>query len=250
MDRHRDRASRRNANKVRKDRKNRRKSCTIWPCVPLDLDNPARTALVYWRGKGEPLLYRLDHLDSHELKRFWKMDPIEKAEYLRTKFNRHHRRPGCQKGKTTRDNLSHVDICSHVCYNGLISVVACWSGVPIEKVFTQDTENFLRRVYPHLRNLMSRNDNQRLKGLEVVTNQKNLSDVSRTLIVNVAKWAKVKPKAVHVMDVCRFLERIYGPIKRLALDHDSRKLKTLTELFRTLNEIWLPVDEQIELGKQ
>lgn len=254
MDRHRSRRSEgSNANKGRRRKrckKNRRSSFMVCPCAKIDWNNPARTAWVYWPGRGAPLLYRLDYLDSYELRNFWQMDYKSKAEYLRINFNRHHKRPRCQDGPTTPENLSYVDIFSHnTCYNGLISVVAYWCGKPVKKVFTADIERFLRKVYPHLKNLMSRKNSRKLKGFEAVIDQKNLKSVHRVLIVNIAKWAKVDSHSVHVSDVRRFLNYIYVPIKRLALDHESRRLRTLPELFRMLNEIWLPADDQIDLSK-
>jgi hypothetical protein len=236
-------------NRISRNRKKEQKQFRIYPQAQINWNSPARTAWVYWPGKGEPLLYRLDFLDNHELRNFWHMDHDQKAEYLSSKFNRHHRRPRCQRGPTVKGNLSQVDICSHNCYNKIISAVACWKGVPNEKVFTKDISNFLRRVYPHLKKLMSRSESEKLKGMDAVIDQKNLKVLNPAFIVSVARWSKIRPQAVHVLDVSRFLEYMYAPIKRLALDHDSDKLKTLEELFKILNDIWLPTDEQIKIRR-
>lgn len=236
-------------NKKKRKEKSKQEWFRVYPVTQLDWKNPARIALVYWRGRGEPIEYRLDHLDNHEIRSFWSMDYAQKAEYLRGKFNRHHRRPRCQKGPTIRENLSQVDIHSHTCYNKLISAVACWAGITIEKVKTADISKFLRKVYPHLKRIMSHEDTEKLKGIDTVIDQRHLKDLSPVLIVAVARWSKVRSQSVHFRDVCRFLEYMYPALKRLAFDYVAGKLKTLAEFFKILNEIWLPIDEQIKIGR-
>ncbi len=236
----------RSGRKIQKKQK-KRHSFVVFPYSHVDWQRLARMAWVYWPGRGEPLLYRLDFLDNHELRTFWSMDNEQKADYLSSKFNRHHRRPRCQKGPTTQENLSQVDIYSHVCYNKLISAIACWSGISIERVVTADIAKFLRKVYPPLKKLMSRSDDEKLKGVGAVVDQKNLKELSPIFIVSVARWSRIKPQSVHVLNVSLFLEFMYAPIRRLALDHDSGRLKTQVEFFKILNDIWLPKDEQIRL---
>lgn len=222
----------------------------VYPVGLFDKNNLPNVALVYRGGGGEPRHYRLDFLSPSELKSFWHSTYVEKENFLNFECNCHHRRPRCQKGLTILSNLSYVDKYSHDCYNKLISAVARWSKTPLKRVTTKKIEEFLRKIYRQLKWLMSYSDTEKVRSLESTLNQRNIGhNLNERLISNIAKWSDVETRALHVMDVCKFFEYMYPVLIRLAIDYESGKLKTLVEFFRVLNKIWLPIDEQIKLGR-
>lgn len=226
-------------------RRQSRKAFSIYPVATLSWKNPARRAIVYW-GRGGQKEYRLDHLSNNELRIFWALNDVDKAAYLKKNFNQHHRLPRCQNGPTERWNLSQVDIVSHQSYNSLISVVARWSGVRIEMVKTKHIAAFLLRIYPTLEKLITHSDTKKLKSLEDVVSRKNLEGLSSFFISRVvARWACVELSAVQFSDIRHFLEHIYPPIKRLAFDHELDRLRTINSFVKILNEIWLPMHQQM-----
>jgi hypothetical protein len=227
-------------------RKNKNSGFSVFPLVRVNLGHPHRVAMVYW-GKGSPKEYRLDYLDPHELRSFWRMSKSEMAEYLRKFFNRHHRKPRCQKGVTEISNLSYVDIVSHVSYNSLICVVGRWTSLSVEIVKTVHIESFLRQFYLQLEKVFT--ESGKVKTLEAVINPKNINNLGPHLLSNIAKWAGVDSTELHVSHVIRFFEKIYPPLRRLAYEHDHRRFKTMYHFMKSLNEVWLPKDEQINLRR-
>jgi hypothetical protein len=222
----------------------KKRAFRVFPSDTLNWNKPSRSAIVDW-GKGEIKEYKLDYLSNYELRHFWRMENSDKADYLCKYFNRHHRKPRCQKGLTENSNLSYVDIESHIGYNRLISVVARWSNLSIEMVQTEHLAKFLRKVYPSLERRMTNPVTFKLRSLENLLERKNLDDISPFFIANVAKWTGLEFESVLLSDVRHFLEYIYHPIKRLAYDHDLGRLKSLVGFIKTLNKIWLPIDDQI-----
>jgi hypothetical protein len=214
----------------------------VYPVMKINFSHPPRLAMVYW-GKGRPKEYRLDYLSNLELKTFWQMSKLEKAEYLAKLFNRHHRLPRCQDGITEPSNLSYVDIVSHVSYNCLISITARWSSLPVEKVRTTHLEQFLHQFYQSFEKLFV--CDEKVKRIESVLFDVNMSDLSPHFIGNIARWAHLDYKFVHVSNVHLFIERIYPPIRRLAYDYQNDKLRSLATFIGSLNQIWLPRDEQM-----
>ena len=219
---------------------------SVIPLYPINWNNPPRRALVDW-GKGGVKLYHLEYLSNLEVKIFWQMDDSAKAEFIRKRFNRHHRRPRCQKGPTKPENLSYVDIVSHESYNRLISFISRWSGISIEEVQTEHLSRFLRKVYPSLVRLIIHKDTRKMRSLEDVLNRKNLYNLSPFFIHNVAGWSGLEFDMTQLVDVRRYISFIYPAIKRLAYDHKDGKFRSFSNFVRLLNTIWLPIDEQIVL---
>ena len=235
-----------NRRERRKKRRQPDREFQVFPSVEIEKgDKLPRIAIVDW-GRGRSRKYRLEHLTHSELHRFWRMNNAEKAVYLKEAFNRHHRKPRCQKGPTEPDNLSYVDIVSHKNYNELIFVVAKWSSLSVERVHTVNISKFLLRLYPHLEKLFTNRSNGRLRSLEDVMNGKNLVRLSPSFVANVAKWSGISFGKVRASHIRRFISHIYPPLKRLAFDHEANRLKNLTAFTRLLNKIWLPQDEQIK----
>lgn len=238
--------------KKRTGTKIRRKSqvSAVYPKVRITRNFLARVAIVHW-GRAEPKEYRLDHLSDSEVKRFWAMTKREKSEYLRKNFNRHHRRPRCQNGPTIIDNLSYVDIVSHnIYYNRLISIVARWESVSIEKVLTTHIRAFLGKVYPSFEQIVTYDGtHSKIKSLEFTLHKKTLDDFTPNFLRSVARWASIEYDRLHMSDVRRFVEQIYPVFKRLATDHNEGRLHNLHGFALVLNEIWLPIDEPIYLRK-
>ncbi len=236
--------------KLRLKKKNKQSKFAVYPKVRVSRHCLHRVALVYW-GSGPPKEYRLDHLSNFEVRRFWVMSKQEQSLYLRTSFNRHHRKPRCQKGPTTVENLSYVDMDSHISYNKFISVVAKWSLVPIEKVLTAHIRAFLGRVYPSFERIVTYNGAQsKIKSLEFLLHKKTLDDFTPYFLRNIARWAGIEQGSIHMSDVRRFIEQVYPCLKRLATDHTESKLLSLNNFAVVLNEIWLPVNEPIFLRNQ
>lgn len=235
--------------RLRLKKKNRKDNFAVYPKIKVQRHCIHRIALVYW-GSGVPKEYRLDHLSNFEVRRFWAMSKQEKSLYLRTAFNRHHRKPRCQKGPTTIENISNVDIDSHISYNKFISVVSKWSLVPIEKVLTIHIRAFLGKVYQSFERLVTYNGtNSKIKSLEFTLHKKTLNDFTPYFLRNVARWAGVEFSTLHMSDVRRFMEQVYPSLKRLATDHNESKLLSLNNFAAVLNEIWLPADEPIFLRR-
>ena len=92
----------------------------IYPGVPKRKPLP-RVAIVDRGGKNK-VRYLLEYLTISELQSFWDANNQQKLEFLKSKFNRHHRKPRCQDGKTSPGNMSFVDIESHITYNFFIKV--------------------------------------------------------------------------------------------------------------------------------
>lgn len=207
----------------------------------------ARVALVSWEN-GKQIAYRFDHLTKHELDDFWKMGDSEKRHFLKRNCNRHHRKPRCQDGETSPDNLSYVDIFSHVQYNYLVKEVACWCDCQIQDVFTRDISHFLRVFYQEMRVIMSNPDSDRIVGLpHALKKRKNIKQFRRRFLLGIARWSGVAISEVSINHVHRFIRYLYFPLKRLAFDCESGKLKTLSEFVKVLNAVWLPRDEPIRL---
>jgi len=132
----------------------------------------------------------------------------------------------------------------------LISAVARWAKIPVKKVRTKHTEEFLRKSYRHLKWLFSCGDTEKFRSIDSSLSHGNVDqNLNETLKTVIAKWSRVEVTALHVSDVHRFLEYMHPVIKRLALNHETNTLKTPLEFFRILNMIWLPVGEQIKLGR-
>ena len=235
----------RKKSKKKRTRNRRSLDFAVYPLAKVNLGHPPRIAMVYW-GKGRPKEYRLDFLDLHEVKAFWQMSRVDMAKYLKIFFNRHHRKPRCQKGPTEPLNLSYVDAFSHTNYNWLIGIVARWSNFSsVEEVRTIHNEQFLKQFYPTLERMFTHNG--KIRSLESVLEIKNMECLSQHLIGNIAKWAHVDYKHLHISNVHLFFERIYPPLRRLAYDHQHRKLKSLYSFSKILNEVWFPRDEQMNI---
>ena len=233
--------------RLRLRKKKKKNSFVVYPKARVSRHCLHRVALVFW-GSGAPREYRLDHLSNFEVRRFWAMSKQDQSLYLRTAFNRHHRKPRCQNGPTTVENLSNVDIDSHIFYNKFISVVSKWSFVPIEKVLTVHIRAFLGKVYPSFERLVTYNGtHSKIKSLEFTLHKKTLDDFAPYFLRNVSRWAGVDYNSLHMSDVRRFMEQIYPSLKRLATDHSESKLLNLNNFAVVLNEIWLPLDEPITI---
>ncbi len=232
--------------KLNKKKGKKKREIKIFPLYKITWSHLPRVAMVQW-GRGGVRQYRLDFLSNYDLRNFWHMSLSEKVEYLDKFFDRHHRKPRCQKGQTVASNLSYVDRLSHVRYNAFISVVAKWSGLgrDVERVLTEHIDHFLRKVYPSLDRLFTHQKTHKLRSLESILNKKGLGDFSSLIIGATARWANVRSDAVHMADVRRFIESVYPPLKRLALDHELNKLRSPKSFAKTLNKIWLPVNEPI-----
>jgi hypothetical protein len=215
----------------------------VFPVSEINWNKPPRKAVVDW-GHGRIQVYRFEHLTSFDVKSFWKMSDDEKAVYLYRFFDRHHRLPGCQGGKTVPENLSYVDRVSHTMYNKLIFVVARWSSLSIEKVKTRHIAKFLKEVYPALLRVYMNQTTCRMKSLESLKRKKNL-EISRRLTIQVGRFAGLRFDAVAPADIWNFLEYLHSAVKRLAVDHETGRLRHLFGLVRILNDIWLPVEEPI-----
>jgi hypothetical protein len=228
-------------------KKNKRYAFAVYPSAPIDWNRPARFAVVD-RGRGRIQKYYFDHLSNYEIRNFWKMNMLEKAEFLDNFFDRHHRIPRCQKGKTVPENLSHVEKVAHVEYNRLIFVVSRWSSLfDIESVKTEHISRFLRQLYPSLLRIYMHQSNCKMKSLEDVTRRKDYENASRFLTLHVARWSGLRYKEVKAGDICYFLEYLYPVIKKLAIDHDNGKLMHLHGFVKVLNKVWLPINEPIFL---
>lgn len=207
----------------------------------------ARVALVHWEN-GRKIAYRFDHLAKHELDDFWRMGGAEKRHFLKHNCNKHHRKPRCQGGQTFPDNISHVDIFSHVQYNHLVKEVACWRDCQIQEVFTHDILRFLRTFYHELRSVMSNPDSDRIVGLSnALKRHKNIRHFNRRFLIGVSRWSGIDVNEISISHVHRFIKYMYSPLKRLAFDCESGKMKTLSEFVKVLNAVWLPRNEPIRL---
>lgn len=97
----------------------------------------------------------------------------EERDSPSTQFNFHHRRPRCQEGKTSVENLSRVDIVSHERYNMLVGLTANVFGIPIEEVRTADLAKVFNAVYLIASRLMVDPATKKLKALPEVADQFN-----------------------------------------------------------------------------
>jgi len=230
----------------RKEEKEERETLKIFPVVQLTWSRLPRIVVIDWKNIRSRE-YRLDHLTNGELNAFWHMDANAKIDYLIRCFNRHHRRPRCQKGVTECHNLSYVDIESHTSYNKLIFVISRWFKMSEAEVKTKHIAIFLKKVYPSLERLMTNPVTRKMKSLKSLLHTGSFNKLSPAFIGNVAKWAGIKFGAVHANDIRRFITQIYLALKRIAYDHSLGRLKTLPAFIKVLNKIWIPRDCQIIL---
>jgi hypothetical protein len=236
--------------KAREEKERKKRRFQVFSVNENDKAFLSRVALVHWGESKEPLRYMFHHLTLAELKGFWWSTYAERKAFIVSECDRHHRLPGCQGGETVPENLSYVDKKSHCCYNQLISAVARWARIPVKKVRTKHTEEFLRNSYRHLKWLFSCSDTEKFRSIDSSLSHGNVDqNLNETLKTVIAKWSRAEFTALHVSDVHRFLEYMHPVIKRLALNHETNTLKTPLEFFRILNMIWLPVGEQIKLGR-
>lgn len=70
------------------------------------------------------------------------------------RFDRHHRKPRCQGGKTVGSNISLVDRRSHEKYNQLMQAVAKYFSIKVEDVKTRHIAKFVNMVLPSIQRLM------------------------------------------------------------------------------------------------
>lgn len=213
----------------------------IYPGIPKRKPLP-RVAIVD-RGDKNKTHYLLEYLTDSELQTFWDSNNQQKLEFLKSKFNRHHRKPRCQGGKTSVGNLSFVDIESHTMYNLLIGVVARYSGTSDEKVRTNQVANFLNHFYPFFCNKLFIERQGGPRKVETLV----LSECGHLLGV-VSRWAHTSVENVTCVHLEGFLKRMYLILGRLAVDHDTRMLRSFEDFIRMLNDIWLPREEPIKIG--
>lgn len=207
----------------------------------------ARVAMVNWEN-GRRIIYRFDHLTKHELDDFWRMSDSEKRRFFKTECNKHHRKPRCQNGETTNDNLSYVDIHSHVQYNYLVKEVACWKNCWIKQVESRDIARFLKVFYQELRTIATNPATDRIVGLHrVLKKHNNMRSFSNRFLVGVSKWSGMERSELELVHVHKFIRRMYFPIRRLAFDCESGRLRALSEFVRVLNAVWIPKTEPIVL---
>jgi hypothetical protein len=229
--------------KLQKKEKNTKFSIT--PIFKISQKTLSRVANVKW-GECKPMLYHFEHLNNDELWKFWQMNDDDKAIYLQKHFDVHHRKPQCQNGSNNTSNLSHVDRASHIEYNGMISVIAKWAGIDITQVLTKHIAAFLWHCYPSLEKMFTPKDRSGIKSLAEILLKKNIDTLSRKFVVRVVSlWVGAESGSVKLINIRNFLSHIYPSINRLAYDHEAGCLRSLGGLAQILNEIWLPVSEQI-----
>ena len=236
----------RSDNRRERRKKSKHNTFAVYPSAPIDWNKPARFAVID-RGRGRIQKYYFDHLSNYEVRNFWKMTKLEKAEFLDNFFDRHHRIPRCQKGQTVPENLSYVEKVAHIAYNRLIFIVSRWSGLSIESVKTEHVGRFLRLLFPSLLRIYMHQSNCKMKSLEEVTRRRDYENASRFLTFHVAKWAGLKYKEVKAGDICQFLEYLHPVIKKLAVDHEHGTIMHLHGFMKVLNKVWLPINEPIFL---
>ena len=212
----------------------------IYPGVPKRKPLP-RVAIVDRGGKNK-VRYLLEYLTISELQSFWDANNQQKLEFLKSKFNRHHRKPRCQDGKTSPGNMSFVDIESHITYNFFIGVVARYSNTCSEKVRTNQVANFLNHFYPIFNKLFIEREGGLRKIKTLVPHEYGC------LLEIVSRWARTPVENVSYAQLEDFLRRMQSILGRLAVDHDTRMLRSFEGFIGVLNDIWLPREEPIKMG--
>ena len=212
----------------------------IYPGVPKRKPLP-RVAVVD-RGGRNKVRYLLEYLKVSELQSFWNSNNSQKLEFLKSRFNRHHRKPRCQNGKTSPGNLSYVDIESHIMYNFFIGVVARYSNTSSERVRTNQVAGFLNHFYPIFNKLFIEREGglRKIKTL-VPSEYFCLGEI-------VSRWAHVPQEEVHDSQREFFVGRMHSILGRLAVDHDTGILRSFEGFIGVLNDIWLPREEPIKIG--
>lgn len=82
------------------------------------------------------------------------LDENDQKSEKEVRFDRHHRKPRCQGGRTIKDNISLVDRKSHERYNQLICAVAKYFSIKIDHVKSRHIAKFLNMVLPSIQRLM------------------------------------------------------------------------------------------------
>jgi hypothetical protein len=88
-------------------------------------------------------------------------------------FDRHHRKPRCQGGKTFKGNISLVDRKSHERYNQLICAVAKYFSIKVDLVKSRHIAKFLNIVLPSIQRLMVDPKTGKIKNTNQIADEMN-----------------------------------------------------------------------------
>lgn len=101
------------------------------------------------------------------------LDEFDKKSEKEIRFDRHHRKPRCQGGKTIKSNISLVDRKSHEQYNQLICAVSKYFGIKIDSVKSQHIAKFLNMVLPAVQRLMIDPKTRKIKSTNQIASELN-----------------------------------------------------------------------------